>query len=67
MAIEDAFQLANDLNTAAQLAKDPATLDICAVLREYQARRFLRVSTVHGMAGEAVKSGGQGNLLKERT
>ncbi len=54
MAIEDAFQLVNDLvscvSDAAKARRDP---DIEGCLRNYQAQRVVRVSAIHGMAGMA--------------
>lgn len=51
MAIEDGYQLANDLAEACQ--KAGGYPDIQAVLRGYQAKRLPRASTIHGLAGSA--------------
>ena len=57
MAIEDAFELAEDLgrtvsNTAAQ-GKSRRDVPVQRTLRYYQNQRVLRVSAIHGMAGMA--------------
>jgi zeaxanthin epoxidase len=57
MAIEDAFQMMNDLDDAVSAAersgKGLAALDVAGPLRRYQNARVLRVSAIHGMAGMA--------------
>jgi 2-polyprenyl-6-methoxyphenol hydroxylase-like FAD-dependent oxidoreductase len=57
MAIEDAFELANDLTAAVEKAAGrggiPARSDVEAALKQYQNQRMMRVSAIHGMAGMA--------------
>lgn len=54
MAIEDAFELAQDLSQSLQeVDNDVARLDIERVLSHYQNQRMMRASTIHGMAGMA--------------
>ena len=54
MAIEDAYELANNLEDAMhQAGGDVANLNVGAVFGRYQNNRMLRASTIHGMAGMA--------------
>nr|AKT95177.1 zeaxanthin epoxidase [Haematococcus lacustris] len=56
MAMEDAFQLANDIAAMAEKAGQQGALGPLAVqqcLRRYQDQRIMRVSAIHGMAGMA--------------
>eukprot|EP00195_Chlamydomonas_chlamydogama_P015241 CAMPEP_0202891454 /NCGR_PEP_ID=MMETSP1392-20130828/1504_1 /ASSEMBLY_ACC=CAM_ASM_000868 /TAXON_ID=225041 /ORGANISM="Chlamydomonas chlamydogama, Strain SAG 11-48b" /LENGTH=662 /DNA_ID=CAMNT_0049575203 /DNA_START=251 /DNA_END=2239 /DNA_ORIENTATION=- len=54
MAIEDAYELANDLAEALQRVDlDPSRLEVDQVLRQYQEQRMMRAAAIHGMAGMA--------------
>jgi zeaxanthin epoxidase len=57
MAIEDAFELANDLTAAVEKAAAeggvPSRGDVESALKQYQNQRMMRVSAIHGMAGMA--------------
>jgi len=54
MAIEDAFELANDLASAvSDAAAKRANVEVAGVLQHYQNMRMVRVSAIHGMAGMA--------------
>lgn len=54
MAIEDAYELANDISEALEKADNcPAKLDVQSVFQHYQNQRMLRASAIHGMAGMA--------------
>ncbi|KAK9843651.1 hypothetical protein WJX81_001154 [Elliptochloris bilobata] len=54
MAIEDGYCLATDLASAVEEARERGSaLDIERVLQGYQAKRLLRASTIHGLAGMA--------------
>lgn len=55
MAIEDAYTLANDMVEAAEKARSEglAQPDLDSVLRWFPAKRLVRVSTIHGLAGMA--------------
>lgn len=54
MAIEDAYELANDLDLAvAEAARTGRPVEVEQALKTYQNQRILRVSAIHGMAGMA--------------
>ncbi len=54
MAIEDAYELANDLTEAwDRVGGDASQFDSQAAFAKYQGSRMLRASTIHGMAGMA--------------
>lgn len=54
MAIEDSYTLARDLADAADTGTGPQGLpDFDGVLRLFTAKRLMRVSTIHGLAGMA--------------
>lgn len=54
MAIEDAFELSQELQIAYEAAgRAPDAMDVAATLRSYQAKRTVRTSAIHGMAGMA--------------
>ncbi|KAG1671989.1 hypothetical protein FOA52_013362 [Chlamydomonas sp. UWO 241] len=54
MAIEDAYELANNLADGMDRAGgQPARLDVPRVFAEYQSHRMPRASAIHGMAGMA--------------
>jgi len=54
MAIEDAYELANDLEEAWARAGGSADhFDVDSTFRRYQTNRMLRASAIHGMAGMA--------------
>ena len=52
MAIEDAYQLALDLDKAVQ-GVDPARVNVARVLKVYEGKRRLRTAAIHGMARSA--------------
>ena len=54
MAIEDAYELSNDIEEAMVKAGGRADrLDVGSTFRRYQTNRMLRASAIHGMAGMA--------------
>jgi zeaxanthin epoxidase len=54
MAIEDAYQLGEDIAQAITGANgNVAALDVPALLRGYQGKRLVRAAAIHGMAGMA--------------
>lgn len=64
MAIEDAYELAIDLSRAvSDKAGNAAAVDVEGVLRSYQDSRILRVSAIHGMAGESCNQRSRAGLL----
>lgn len=54
MAIEDAYELANNLSDAMKAAdQQPAHIDVKKAFSTYQTARIIRASAIHGMAGMA--------------
>nr|AAO48941.1 zeaxanthin epoxidase precursor [Chlamydomonas sp. W80] len=54
MAIEDAYELANNLSDGMDAAgQQPAHLDVKKAFSTYQSHRMIRASAIHGMAGMA--------------
>ncbi|GAX73162.1 hypothetical protein CEUSTIGMA_g615.t1 [Chlamydomonas eustigma] len=54
MAIEDAYELASILTDSLErVGGDSSKLDVRNAFRQYQERRMLRASAIHGMAGMA--------------
>ena len=54
MAIEDAYCLTNLIATRLTAAGgDPASVDVPALLKEYEAQRVVRCAAIHGLAGMA--------------
>ncbi len=54
MAIEDAYELANNICSSLEEVKgDPAAIDMPGMLRYYQSQRLVRAADIHGMAGMA--------------
>jgi zeaxanthin epoxidase len=54
MAIEDAYELANILTDSLEKAGgDSSNLDVQTAFKQYQERRMMRASAIHGMAGMA--------------
>eukprot|EP00879_Flechtneria_rotunda_P018325 GHRR01019222.1.p1 GENE.GHRR01019222.1~~GHRR01019222.1.p1 ORF type:complete len:467 (+),score=165.34 GHRR01019222.1:176-1576(+) len=54
MAIEDAFQLGQDMRAALdKVSGDPEQLDVAGLWSSYQQGRIVRAAAIHGMAGFA--------------
>jgi zeaxanthin epoxidase len=53
MAIEDGYQFSLTLDEAVQSARPGEPVDIESALKSYAGKRFLRASSIHGLAGMA--------------